>query len=258
MKKLLFALLLVCITWMIAYTLLDNPHNFPESRCGKCHVDTVGSPRKLTASVTSLCLPCHRKTTRRSSHPVDMAPRIVRIPADLPLMNGMVTCITCHNIHADRFDGFGKKTYFLRRSPSGRDFCIACHETNTAKNSHIEMVAFSHMKGKYTVTGKSRPLDPMSMDCIGCHDGILGKSTSYTLGKGVWSHDNGAHPIGVNYRDSRMKKGNLKPVELLDKSIRLYNGNIGCGTCHDVYSKIPSQLVMSNDGSRLCLSCHDK
>jgi len=42
-----------------------------------------------------------------------------------------------------------------------------------------------------------------------------------------------------------------------EQEIRLFEGRIGCGTCHDPFSKLPKQLVMSNKGSRICLACHD-
>ncbi|MBI5639649.1 MAG: cytochrome c3 family protein [Nitrospirae bacterium] len=258
MKKLLLIIIFLAISALIAYTVRDNPHSFSEEECSRCHVDAVNFPQEMIAPITQLCLPCHKKTTQRSSHPVDIAPEMVRVPADLPLINGMITCNTCHNIHESRLNAFGEKTYFLRRPAPGRDFCISCHEAKLTNNSHIELIAYAHMKGKYTVTDKSQPLDSLSMDCIGCHDGSVGKSVGYAVGKGVWNHQRGSHPVGVNYRESRMRKGELKPVEKLSKKIRLFSGNIGCGTCHDVYSKIPMQLVMSNDGSRLCFACHIK
>jgi predicted CXXCH cytochrome family protein len=36
----------------------------------------------------------------------------------------------------------------------------------------------------------------------------------------------------------------------------LFDGNLGCGSCHSAYSKEPHLLVMNNRGSKLCLSCH--
>jgi predicted CXXCH cytochrome family protein len=33
---------------------------------------------------------------------------------------------------------------------------------------------------------------------------------------------------------------------------------VGCLSCHNTFSKVPNQLVMSNQGSALCLACHMK
>jgi len=44
----------------------------------------------------------------------------------------------------------------------------------------------------------------------------------------------------------------------LPRELRLYDGKIGCGTCHNAFSKEKSMLVINNRRSRLCLECHIK
>lgn len=243
---------------LVAYTLSDNPHDFSQEDCVACHLDPSDHPKAMRTSISRMCDRCHRKMTRRSSHPVDRAPELARIPEDLPLSNGKITCNTCHNVHEKRFAAFGSKTYLLRRPAIGREFCLACHETRRSQDTHMELLAVAHEGNKYTVVDDSNPLDPLSLDCIGCHDGSIGRVVSHRIGQGAWSHDSGAHPIGVGYRESRMRKGGLVPVSMLDKRLRLFGGKVGCGTCHDIYSKLPNMLAMSNAGSDLCLSCHRK
>ncbi|MDA8241706.1 MAG: cytochrome c3 family protein [Nitrospiraceae bacterium] len=260
MKKILVAIILLGLTAVIAYTVSnENPHDFSEADCPKCHVDASENPKVLVTSVTELCLPCHKKTIRKSSHPVDRVPVLARVPADLPLTNGKITCNTCHNIHDKRrISAFGGQTYFLRRASAGREFCVACHEVGSQGSRHVEIVASAHIGNRYTVTDASALLDPMSLDCIGCHDGTLAKLTNYKIGLGVWDHNQGSHPIGVDYRECRMKSGQLRPLSRVSRRLRLFNGKIGCGTCHDIYSKNPAMLTMTNEGSRMCLSCHVK
>lgn len=254
----LLAAIAIVAMGLIAYTLSDNPHDFAEDDCLKCHLDPSDHPKAMRTSISRMCEGCHRKVMRKSSHPVERSPRLVRIPEDLPLSNGKITCNTCHNVHEKRFSSFGLKTYFLRRPAIGREFCLSCHETKRSTDSHAELLAVAHEGSRYSVADDSNPLDPMSLDCIGCHDGSLGPAVSYKLGQGVWNHDSGVHPIGVAYRESRMRRGGLIPVSMLDKRLRLFGGKIGCGTCHDIYSKLPNMLAMSNAGSDLCLSCHRK
>jgi predicted CXXCH cytochrome family protein len=69
----------------------------------------------------------------------------------------------------------------------------------------------------------------------------------------------GAHPVGGGTTLSdprRQEQSRLVSVASLDQRIRLFDKAVGCGSCHSVYSKNAQLLVMSNDKSRLCLSCH--
>lgn len=255
---LIIILCALAATGLIAYAMSDNPHDFAKGDCLKCHLDPSGHPTAMRTSVSRMCDRCHRKIRRVSSHPVDRQPKLVRIPADLPLSRGKITCNTCHNIHGKRFASLGGKTYFLRRPVMGREFCLSCHMTLRSAGGHAELIAVAHRGSRYQVVDGSKPLDGMSVECIGCHDGSVGKAVAFRLGQGVWNHDKGVHPIGVSYRENRMKRGRLVPVSMLDKRLRLFDGRIGCGTCHDMYSKLPKNLVKSNAGSRLCKSCHKK
>lgn len=249
--------LALAISAVIAYTLMTVPHEFGDDECPKCHMDVKNNPKALTGTITELCRECHKKQSKKSSHPVDIAPVSVSVPRDLPLTNGLLTCNTCHNIHEVRFNAFGEKTFFMRRPAIGRDLCLACHKASKGPSNHIEIISVAHLRTKYSVTDKASPLDPMSIDCIGCHDGNVGKDIIAGIGAGAWKHNNGSHPVGVSYRQCRMRKGKLTAPEKLDKRIRFFNGKIGCGTCHDLYSSNRMQLVISNDGSRLCFACHE-
>jgi predicted CXXCH cytochrome family protein len=98
----------------------------------------------------------------------------------------------------------------------------------------------------------------MSLECIECHDRHISDSPK-SLGAGTWNHSKIAlsHPVGTNYDRASMKKRHkFRPGTTLQKDIKLYEGKIGCGTCHNVYSKEKGMLVIDNRGSRLCLRCH--
>ena len=243
---------------VVAFTNSDSPHAFTESECKDCHIDADNSPKNLIDSETKLCARCHKRTIRASSHPVDVVPQIAKIPSDMPLRNGKITCSTCHNIHADATLVFGERSYFLRRPTTDmRFFCITCHEENRSRPGHKELITLAHMGGQYISVDPSEPLDPLSIECIGCHDGSTAPTAGYTLGEGIWRHSSGeGHPIGVHYRTARMQRGGLAPITELPKKIRFFGGKIGCGTCHDLYSTLPARLVMLNDDSRLCTACH--
>jgi len=258
MKRVLLIIILIAVSAIVAYTVFEGrPHDFKEGECGKCHLDASGKPKAMTAPITKLCEPCHNKINRNSSHPVDIAVGFIRIPADLPLTDGKLTCNTCHNIHDNKSSTVAERTYFLRRPSVGREFCVACHKVSPARKSHAEIIGVAHSGSKYSVTDRSSPLDALSVACISCHGGSVGMAAGDQIGEGVWSHMRESHPIGVSYREARKKRGGLYPLSRVSKEIRFYDGRIGCGTCHDTYSRNLMKLVMTNERSKLCLSCHD-
>ena len=242
---------------VIAYTDPTVPHDFSPSDCTRCHYSVQNNPKLLTAPVTRLCKSCHRQSIRASSHPVDVRPDKVKVPDDLPLRNEMITCITCHDIHSEDRLVFGIKSYFLRRPTSDmKFFCISCHQESRTQPGHSDLLDTAHMGSRYRVTEPGDPIDPMSLQCISCHDGTIGSGSEYTLGEGEWEHQSGAHPIGVHYRTALMRNDALAPVEMLDSRLRFFAGKIGCGTCHDTYSPLSAKLIMGNEESKLCRSCH--
>ena len=90
-------------------------------------------------------------------------------------------------------------------------------------------------------------------DCIVCHDGIIAPDAGYcTVGCGFSS----SHSILKDY-PPRQKEDSYVPVESLQgKGIRLFDGKVGCVSCHDLKKTSEYHLVIDNDGSALCYSCH--
>jgi predicted CXXCH cytochrome family protein len=270
MRQKLIVALLVCavLICIVIYSMQPDPHTFQE--CLSCHLtDSDGKilERQMTAPITTLCARCHEKIlTEGYLHPVDIRPRNIRVPADMPLSaHGEITCSTCHDIHASFFTPYDTPSHYLRRYEGGRAFCRACH-TNAVggKTGHTASLGESHFLSKYIVTDPSLGIDPMSKNCISCHDGSYASSAS--IQAGMWSHgrdfiqhDRGKHPIGVLYENARQRDGSktdLKPLQMVDRRIRFFDGKVGCGSCHDPYSSIEQRLVMSDRGSELCLACH--
>lgn len=67
------------------------------------------------------CDHCHPETSLGASHPVRLyGNREVRIPAELPTADGMLTCVTCHTPHG----GGGKN---LQRTKDKTHLCVTCH-----------------------------------------------------------------------------------------------------------------------------------
>ena len=70
-----------------------------------------------------VCYQCHPPRDLGVSHPVGVAVKeTTRVPEDLPtLEGGVITCVTCHDVHG------GRRQYFARKKIT-KDICVSCHE----------------------------------------------------------------------------------------------------------------------------------
>jgi predicted CXXCH cytochrome family protein len=254
-RKLIVIILLLLCVGAVVYGLSGRTHEFLSGDCIMCHVDEKNDPMNIKPDITGACSNCHTDIKETQSHPTDLYPTMT-IPKDMPLTDGMLTCITCHFVHPDEESLFRKKDYFLRRFARGPLFCDICHMLD--ERGHV--ISQKIHTGSFTETDPSVRLDKVSLECIQCHDNYINES-SRNLGAGRWDHFGSkiTHPIGVSYMEASMKKmRDYRGESMLRKEIRLFNGKLGCGTCHNIYSKIPKMLVMDNAGSRLCRECHMK
>ena len=254
--RLLLPFLILATVAATVYGLSGQSHEFPDSKCGLCHFDEKNEPAKIRPAITDACNACHGELEMKKSHPSDVYPTM-QVPQDMPLTEGRLTCLTCHYAHLkDETLPFTQNDKFLRKQVRGIFFCSICHSID--KNRHI---VFENVhSGSYTVKDRSTRIDRMSLECIECHDSYM-KSRADTLGAGTWNHSSKStgHPIGINYKKIRAKNSHkFRPEVVLSREIRLFNGNIGCGTCHNIYSQEKKMLATSNMKSRLCLGCHIK
>jgi predicted CXXCH cytochrome family protein len=179
------------------------------------------------------------------------------IPKDMPLVEGRLNCVTCHYAHPkENIQLFVKKHNYLRRNVEGVFFCLECHTVDNKGHIVLEKVH----TGSYKVTDNTTRIDPVSLECIVCHDSHM-KADVSSLGAGTWKHFSRKfnHTIGASYKKIGMKNiKKFRPMGSMSKEIRLYDGKVGCGTCHNIYSKEKNMLVVKNSGSQLCLECHNK
>jgi len=239
-----------------AYGHMEGPHEFSESECAMCHLDVDNNAGNLRPILSPTCKQCHPESRGALSHPVDFLPEAA-LPADLPLEEDHVSCITCHFAHP--FSIEPKRTAFslLRRPGRGAAFCSACHKIR--ERGHIFLD--SAHEGSYQAAEKSGSLDSYTLQCIECHDSRI-DNPRRGFGLGKWRHVGPLklnHPVGVSLTDvAARRRKEFNPPGLLPKEVRLFSGKIGCGTCHSAYSKDRHMLVSSNHRSRLCLRCHNK
>ncbi|MFH7325817.1 cytochrome c3 family protein [Desulfurivibrio sp. C05AmB] len=233
------------------------PHRFTLEECLLCHTDGEGGKESLRWDITAACTTCHPPARKRSyqSHPTDIFPRIT-LPREIPLEDGFFTCISCHDVHAERDspDGPG---HFLRRIVEGKHFCLSCHELDD--EDHIFLGA-TH-GGQFQVNKADTRIDPITLLCLECHDDRIAALDVKVAAK-TWNNFScrlNNHPIGISYRETFNKRPrNFIPPEALGDKIELFADRIGCGTCHNRFSGEPFMLSRNNLRSALCLSCHVK
>ncbi|NOX35053.1 MAG: hypothetical protein GXP56_15215 [Deltaproteobacteria bacterium] len=236
------------------YGSLGKAHDFQKNECIMCHVDVEKDSTDLKSITASVCEKCHNDKKQSLSHPIGVIPKKT-IPADMPLAEGRLSCITCHFVHPFSINNRFTR-YLLRRPGRGIIFCSTCHKID--KKGHIVFEKIH--TGSFKVTNPRGTLDDYTLQCIECHDRFMDKS-SYKSGIGNWKHFSLKlnHPVGILFKTIALKKPKeFNPPDSLPKEIRLFNGKIGCGTCHNAYSKEKYMLVTNNFKSKLCLQCHIK
>lgn len=97
-----------------------------------------------------------------------------------------------------------------------------------------------------------------SYTCMSCHDGTSARAMNHE----------GNHPVGVDYDRLQMQEGtHLHPsasASGMGGAIAddlLVQGRVECRSCHDQHAGHgagTTRLRLNNDGSRLCLTCHDR
>lgn len=104
-------------------------------------------------------------------------------------------------------------------------------------------------------------VDPLSLDCLSCHDGSGASNITINLRNDPFKrfrtgHDAKDHPIGMDYASYvAAASADYKPLFGRGNMV-LVDGKVGCLTCHDPLNGEKGHLVMSDRNSALCLSCH--
>ncbi len=105
-------------------------------------------------------------------------------------------------------------------------------------------------------------VDPLSRDCLGCHDGSRASDVTINLKNDPFRRQamrgvTKDHAIGMDYAAYAANPRDFKPVFGNPKMV-FVDGKVGCLTCHDPANQERGHLVMSDRGSALCLTCHSK
>lgn len=259
-------------------------HHF-QLPCDTCHEAQSGisalelasqtTAGRLKGDINKLCATggCHNFDPMMS-HPVGVAAP-AGMPSDMPLDGGSrITCLTCHSKPNPANDlarsdlGAGRRLH----RPRGIEFCGQCHMKmggKLSKQSHWQFSVKAHLGSKgMAATAFNQDVDKFTQDidvesrmCLGCHDNLDVTIPPYEETKqekkARWKKMS-SHPIGMDYRRmalASMGKLNFPAAET--GRIRLFDGRMGCGTCHSLYAKTKNNLVERWKKGVLCKRCHN-
>lgn len=225
--------------------------------------DSTGSDVDVNQSCT--LSGCHEYDSVLN-HPIDITPTGF-VPANLSLdTSERITCLTCHNQETSNTE-YDSSEERLLQIPNGSDLCSSCHSVmpgTLKQRSHWQFSSNAHL-GTINPNRSSANvehaglLDSESEKCLSCHEEISASiagtmSNSQHSNLSVMSN----HPIGMNYSSTiSHQAARYNSLSGNSQHLRLFDGNMGCGTCHSPYSGMEKDIVQDNRGSRLCFECHN-
>jgi hypothetical protein len=242
-----------------------NPHG-DRALCSSCHATAVAGRVGLRfgGNISQLCQSCHDgRLAIREAHPVDMKPSASmakQTPYDIPLENGKLTCLSCHDVSRDckterPADAANRNLLRGARVSHPMEFCFRCHlrESYRAFNAHDQLEA-----------GK-----PKTDTCIWCHDKVPDvnsrpkEGATYLLRSESFGVCDNCHKVEKNHPtgDSHMFATPTKnmmwhmsayeiqprmnlPFERLLEYVRAAN-------------RTPRSVPLDENGRITCYSCHN-
>ncbi len=204
------------------------------------------------------------------NHPLGVTvPDGMTIPESWPLdKSGRLSCFTCHSSVPPPRSSSGPhlRDWDDQTRGSTRTFCSRCHTERTDGSPsaiHWTALEVAHVREEQDQRIRGGSTDSESRRCLSCHDGVIAGDSSGRHGAGrtraIGANNGADHPVGVVY--GRLRPGEGPPARLrhqgtLPKQIRLPEGKVSCVSCHDLYSRTPAHLTVTNEGSALCIACH--
>ncbi|OMH41317.1 cytochrome c3 family protein [Desulfurobacterium indicum] len=223
-----------------------------------------------TGTDSSYCLKCHKPCVT-STLCKGKPSGCVHVPSTFPLVNGEVSCVTCHDMNGEQDNMFLRGNFSKKQTLA---FCMNCHtkECYAKFNPHEGMWLYSGKKLRQTCAychGKNNTADPRRV-CIGCHTknphpGALehvGQRCAVTNlpsvnGKIHCITCHNPHPTSFDKHEGKLLSGIGEQVAKADfeatlKTISFRNLE------HVEFNNGPRQLMrMKTENGELCLNCHE-
>ena len=138
-----------------------------------------------------------------------------------------------------RFSALWPTTFLEDSLPGAKDANILLAEMIEEMDAGAADMTTDYLQGNFL--GNPHPVVVWLKDCINV------------------SINDYAKNLGIDYEMARLRGGrktDLRPINEVDRRINFFDGQIGCGSCHNPYLQGHNQLVMSNRRSALCFACH--
>ncbi len=161
----------------------------------------------------------------------------------------------------------GSKHDFSDEGRVPRDLCLPCHTMHLTATQAPLLVQRPNTKELLKPwQTQGIVLDAASLLCLSCHDGIAASDVFAAAHATTWADQVGTlavrrrltgHPVGVKYPVGRRDYESPEYVEQT-AGLKLPEGRMQCTTCHDPHNthNHKGMLRISNERSRMCLSCH--
>lgn len=262
--------------------------HFDKRYCLECHTETVksGTPSLRFTNILQTCR-CHGYTPDTYTHPVDIVPSPeikAKIPVELPLTDGKITCHTCHLIQwqcqddpeAKRVNGiFLRVNPFLPRTA----ICYFCHNEQQYKmlDPHNQLDVFGNIiatKCLYCHTEKPDAQKDFFKSGGGKGQGVKLIGDLAVLCSRCHFKQRRLHPISASHFKKPSAR-TLRNMRKSEKQFRIslplnYKGEVTCVTCHNPHEHgvIPSDRATAKGasekarlrrplfGNKICLACH--
>ncbi len=249
-------------------------HHFDNKQCGDCHnfpsaSATPGTNKglwKTGVDINQSCSSsdCHEYESSMN-HPMGFSAKIATQGG-----RGEITCLTCHG--SEQAAGADNGEERSLHTPD-EGICQSCHGRlagSLKQRSHCKFSTKAHLvnltpgnvsdktSGGLTASG----IDSESRDCVTCHDEISITIPGFNESrreKAERYKNMSDHPIGMDYQQNlSVNRMYFNELSGEGDKIRLFDGKIGCGSCHSLYSQTASNLVIEYKGAKLCRTCHNR
>lgn len=278
----------------------SRPQFVPEQpqSCTVCHIEWLQPPGPASATALiklslneavepavsrpDMCLSCHdgsvadsrRLVWQEHGHRSGVEPPAsMKVPADLPMVNGKISCRTCHCAHPSGETDDMATAVSLRRANSGNELCGACHVERTGRPSArvhpVEGVPWAIPEELIEPESRQGP-DPRDLTCRVCHmahgsredhllvpgadTGQLCVNCHAKMRPGLWRSDTPReHPQSPPLSDDVQRQAIVAMGGRLGA-----DDTITCLSCHKMHDGVTDRYLLADTltDSRLCTRCH--
>ncbi len=230
------------------------------------------------------CLSCHdgsvvdsrRRVWEDHGHATGVdPPQSMRVPSNLPLVDGKIACRTCHSAHASgQATGDIKTAVFLRVPNAASEMCMSCHTDKTrgaAFGTHPTGGMPWPVPQALIEAGAKVGPDPRELTCQVCHT-PHGAQYDHLLVLGVNSNE-----LCMQCHD-QMRPGMFRPGAHLEHplmakvndeqraAVQAMGTRLGpddelvCLSCHKLHHGKGDRYMLADDlnEGQMCLRCHSQ